>query len=68
MAVIEPVVSAGRKLNDTSSLCTKCKQGIPAALFEVDGKIVMRKFCAQHGAQEVLIASDASWYHRNLSF
>jgi len=68
MAVIEPVVSAGRKLNDTSSLCTKCKQGIPAALFEVDGKIVMRKFCAQHGAQEVLIASDASWYHRNQSF
>jgi tetraether lipid synthase len=67
MTIAEPVAQA-RKLRDTSSLCTRCKQGVPAAIFETGGRIVMRKRCPEHGAEEVLIASDAAWYHRNQTF
>jgi 7,8-dihydro-6-hydroxymethylpterin dimethyltransferase len=52
----------------TTSLCTTCKQGIPAEIVEVDGRIVMRKECSLHGAQEVLVSSDAGWYHRAMTY
>ncbi|APV50705.1 hypothetical protein BWI17_14035 [Betaproteobacteria bacterium GR16-43] len=55
-------------LKETTSLCTTCKTGIPAAIFESDGRIVMRKSCTRHGEQEVLIASDAAWYHGAMAF
>ena len=55
-------------LKETTSLCTKCKQGIPAALFDTGERIVMRKTCALHGEQEVLIASDSAWYHEAMGY
>src|SRR5262245_24995440 len=55
-------------LGHTSSLCAVCKQGIPAELVETEGRVVMRKRCPRHGRQDVLIASDAAWYHRTLAF
>jgi 7,8-dihydro-6-hydroxymethylpterin dimethyltransferase len=57
-----------RKLRETTSLCTTCKQGIAADLVEIDGKVFMHKKCPEHGAQEVLIASDAAWYHRTMAY
>ena len=63
-AVLEPQV----KLKTTTSLCSRCKQGVPAELLETDGKIVMRKRCPQHGEEHVLISSDAAWYHETLSY
>ena len=57
-----------RSLRQTTSLCTVCKQGVPAVIVEVAGRIVMRKRCAQHGEQEILLSSDALWYHRNERF
>lgn len=68
MSTAALTASAARKLRETSSLCIKCKQGIPADIVELDGKILMRKRCAEHGDQEVLIASDAAWYHRTMAF
>ena len=56
------------KLSETTSLCSICKQGIPAEIWEVDHKIVMRKLCAEHGPREVLLASSASWYHAVMSY
>ena len=54
-----------RRLRETTSLCTVCKQGVPAEIVEAADRIVMRKRCPTHGEQEILVASDALWYHRN---
>jgi len=51
----------------TTSLCAVCKRGTPAEIVEADGRIIMRKTCPEHGAQEVLIASDAAWYRDVMS-
>jgi 7,8-dihydro-6-hydroxymethylpterin dimethyltransferase len=55
-------------LGHTTSLCAVCKQGIPAELVETEGRVLMRKRCPRHGRQDVLIASDAAWYHRTIAF
>lgn len=51
-------------LSRTTSLCGACKRSVDAALYQKAGCVVMRKACAEHGEQEVLISSDADWYHR----
>ena len=60
--------TSARKLRDTTSLCAVCKRGVEASLWEQDGRVLMRKACPQHGASEVLISSDAAWYHETLSY
>src|SRR5215213_771877 len=60
--------TSARKLRDTTSLCAVCKRGVEASLWESDGRVLMRKACPQHGASEVLISSDAAWYHETLSY
>ncbi|MCI0412072.1 radical SAM protein [bacterium] len=57
-----------QKLHDTTSLCAVCKQGIPAEIWEVDGKILMKKRCSEHGSRDVLLASQAAWYHNTMSY
>jgi uncharacterized radical SAM superfamily Fe-S cluster-containing enzyme len=59
---------AERKLHETTSLCTVCKQGIHAEVWETDGRIVMRKACPEHRSRDVLVASDAAWYHDVMSY
>ena len=49
-------------LKSTRSVCSTCLQQIPAAIFERDGQVVMRKNCPEHGEQEALLASDAALY------
>lgn len=58
--------STDRVLEGTRSLCSTCKQGVPAELVQREGRILMRKWCDTHGLEEVLIASDAAWYHRTV--
>lgn len=43
-------------LHDTTSLCATCKSSIPALLWQVQQHIWMRKFCDQHGQQDILIS------------
>jgi tetraether lipid synthase len=57
-----------RKLRDTTSLCQVCKRGIPAQIVQAGSRIVMRKRCPEHGPHEILIASDAAWYHDTMSY
>lgn len=57
-----------RVLRHTSSLCSICKCSVPAEIHESDQRIFMRKLCPVHGQEEVLIASDAAWYHRTLAW
>jgi uncharacterized radical SAM superfamily Fe-S cluster-containing enzyme len=68
MTLTATAKKAARSLSRTTSLCIACKQGIPAEIVELDGKVLMRKRCPRHGPQEVMIASDAAWYHRTLAF
>lgn len=49
-------------INRTTSLCSRCKRSLSAELWEVDGRVVMRKKCDRHGAQEVRICASAAWY------
>jgi len=50
------------QLSRTTSLCATCKRAVPAELWRVDGRVVMRKRCDQHGDAEVVIATNADWY------
>lgn len=61
------MASRERLLNETTSLCRVCKRSVPATLHETGGTIVLRKQCSQHGAQEVLISSNADWYHQAMT-
>src|SRR4030095_16873691 len=56
------------KLHETTSLCSVCKQGIPAEIWESENKIWMKKVCPDHGPRSVLVASQASWYHRVMTY
>jgi 7,8-dihydro-6-hydroxymethylpterin dimethyltransferase len=55
-------------LKQTTSLCRTCRQAVPAEVFERDGRIFMHKLCERHGEEEVLLASDAAWYHTTLAY
>ncbi len=57
-----------QKLHETTSLCGVCKQGIPAEVWEIGGKIWMKKRCSEHGSRDVLLASQAAWYHSVMSY
>lgn len=57
-----------RILSQTTSLCAICKKGINAQSVERDGRIYLEKTCPTHGAQNVLIASDANWYHEVMQY
>jgi uncharacterized radical SAM superfamily Fe-S cluster-containing enzyme len=54
-------------LGETTSLCAVCKTSVAATLARDGDRVVMRKRCALHGAQEVEIASNADWYERLLA-
>ena len=49
-------------LSTTTTLCGSCKRALPGEIWRDDGRVVMRKRCPLHGAQEVLISSSAAWY------
>ena len=51
----------------TTSLCSTCKRSIDAAIWRSEGRIVMRKRCPQHGAEEVIVSPNAQWYDAMMS-
>lgn len=53
-------------LRKTESLCPRCLEKIPAELLEEDGKIIIRKECAEHGRFSDLYWSDAEHYKRTV--
>ena len=48
--------------NQTISLCKVCYKHIPAERFEKDGQMLLGKTCNDHGYQEVILDTDASFY------
>ncbi len=51
-------------LHETVSLCRVCKAAVPARVVARAGEVWMEKSCADHGAQEVRLSTDAGWYER----
>lgn len=56
-----------RRLGQTTGLCPTCKRSLPAALWEVEGRIELRKACPDHGESGAVVAEDAAWYHATLA-
>lgn len=52
-------------IKQTTSLCPVCRMQIPAEVFESEGRVYLRKRCAQHGPFEVLINSDRNLYYES---
>ena len=50
------------ELKTTLSLCPHCLERVPAKVVERGGKVFLQKSCPAHGAEEALLASDASLY------
>ena len=55
---------AERRIHETTSLCATCKRGVPAEVVARGGEVWMVKRCPDHGAQDVRLSDDASWYER----
>jgi len=51
-------------LETTRSLCSTCLAVIDAKILMRNSQIILRKWCRDHGFEEVLIHSDADWYLR----
>lgn len=49
-------------LEMTQSLCSRCLRVIDAKILMEDGRILMRKWCPEHGFESALLHSDAQWY------
>ncbi len=47
---------------DTQSLCPECLTILPATIYELDGKVMMKKTCPKHGEFEDVYWSDAEMY------
>lgn len=48
----------------TQSLCPECKKVIDAVIEDIDGKVVMKKQCLEHGIFESVYWSDSELYKR----
>ncbi|MDQ3366403.1 MAG: radical SAM protein [Myxococcota bacterium] len=54
-----------RQLHTTTSLCRTCKAAVPARVVALaSGEVWMQKSCAEHGAQEVRLSTNAAWYEQ----
>jgi uncharacterized radical SAM superfamily Fe-S cluster-containing enzyme len=59
-AVIKPLQRGLPKT--TESLCPECTKVIAAEIFEENGKVVMQKFCGEHGSFRDIVFSDVGLY------
>src|SRR5262245_22861405 len=50
-------------IKHTTSLCPHCRRQVAAEVYELDGKVYLRKRCDEHGEFDVLINSDRSLYY-----
>ena len=59
------IITTEQLLKHTQSRCPVCHASVPAEVWLVGGKekrVMLRRTCAEHGAAEVCISSDARFY------
>lgn len=52
-----------RVLKTTISLCPVCLEPVAALVYTKEGRVLMRKHCAEHGDADALLESDERFYH-----
>ncbi|MFC1745614.1 radical SAM protein [Candidatus Riflebacteria bacterium] len=55
-------------LDAVRTVCNTCSKLVQGSIFIEDNKVVMDKFCPEHGKTEGLISSDAHYYLDSLSY
>ncbi|MCW4006548.1 MAG: radical SAM protein [Candidatus Bathyarchaeota archaeon] len=55
-------------IKDTRSLCPECLKAVDATIYEEDGKVFIKKECAEHGSFQELYWSDYDQYMRAEKF
>lgn len=55
-------------LKETKSICPLCYKVVDAFIYESDGKVLIKKSCAEHGSYEDLYWSDYEQYKRVQKF
>src|SRR4030042_2712796 len=58
------MVSKLNVLKTTRSICPECFKTLDATIYEENGKVYMRKECAEHGLFEDIYWSDINEYKR----
>ena len=53
-----------RVLRETTGLCTRCKRSVPARVVLRKGEARLLKRCEEHGAEDVLLSTNAEWYEQ----
>ncbi|NIR48620.1 radical SAM protein [candidate division KSB1 bacterium] len=51
----------------TNALCPTCLQLVRAQILIRDEKVIMRKYCPEHGHSEVLVSSDVDWFTKSIN-
>jgi len=52
-----------RILKTTISLCPECLTHVGALVYSLDGRVLMRKRCPQHGLSDAVLENDENFYH-----
>src|SRR6185503_9131927 len=47
----------------TISLCPTCLAHVPAIVYEIGGRVLMRKVCDVHGVSDAVVENDARYYN-----
>jgi uncharacterized radical SAM superfamily Fe-S cluster-containing enzyme len=58
-------VSPKSLIKRTSSLCPICRAQVDAEVYRQNGRVHLRKACAEHGTFDVLINSDERYYYES---
>src|SRR5262245_57415949 len=60
-----PTIGGRRMIKRTRSVCPVCRAAVDADVVDVDGRVLIEKTCATHGAFSALLSSDARFYHES---
>lgn len=66
MKKIEPDKLSEGVIRETTGTCSLCSKKIRAHIVESEGKILMHKYCPEHGRTSVVVSSHP-WYYKALT-
>ncbi len=50
-------------LKSTISLCVDCLAHVPAVVYVIENRVLIRKHCPRHGLADAVLENDPSYYH-----
>ncbi|MFC2131020.1 radical SAM protein, partial [Bacteroidota bacterium] len=52
----------------THALCNECEKKSTSRIIEKDKKILMEKFCPEHGMTYALLSNDVKWFEQSMDY